>query len=134
MKSRGILACQAIALMLSVTLLGGCESNELTNCRQEKLQLQKTIEAQQFTIEKLELARESALTLLFQVSADVENCQDELEEAKREIGIYEKTKHMTPAEVKKGLAELEAMRQARAKLLKEKAAAEADKNKASEND
>ena len=134
MKNKGISACRAIALVLSIVILGGCESNEQTSCRQENLQLQKTIDDQKFTIENLELARESALQLLFDASEDVENCQEELEKAKLTISAYEKTKHMKPDDVRKGLAELEAMRQERAKWLKERAAAEADPNKVKESD
>lgn len=134
MKNKRTSACWAIAWVLSIVILGGCESNELTNYRQENLQLQKTIDDQKFTIENLELAREAALQLLFGASEDFENCQDELEKAKLTIRAYEKTKHMKPNDVRKGLAELEAMRQERAKWLKERAAAKADPNKAEESD
>jgi len=134
MKNKAISPCRAIALVLSIVILGGCESNELTNCRQENLQLQKNIEDQKFTIENLELAREAALELLFAVSEDMENCQDALEKAKLTISAYEKTKHMKPNDLRKDLAELEAMRQERAKWLKERAAAKTDPNKAKQSE
>lgn len=134
MKNKAILACRVIALVLSIVILGGCESSELKNCRQENLQLQKTIDEQKFTVENLELAREAALELLFDASEEVENCRDKLEKAKLTIKAYEKTKHMKPDDLRKGLAELEAMRQERAKWLKERAAAKADPNKAKQSD
>ena len=134
MKNKRTSACWAIALVLSIVILGGCASNELTSCRQENLQLQKTIDEQKFTIENLDLARDSALELLFDASKEWEICHDELEKAELTIRAYEKTKHMKPNDIRKGLAELEAMRQERAKWLKERAAAKADPNKTKETE
>ena len=127
MRSGKILACQAIGLVLSAILLGGCESNRLAGCLQEKLELQKTIEAQQTEIDKLKAGEEFIIKLLLQTTAKLEESRGNIPETKEKKKIAEGPK-LAPAELKKGLAELKAVREAKAKRMKEKAATEADKS------
>ena len=131
MRSGKILACQAIGLVLSVILLGGCQSKQQASCLQEKLELQKTLEAKDTEINKLKANEEFILKLVLEYSGNLEECKDKLAEMEREKRIAESPK-LTPEELKKGLAELKANIKAKAKRMAEKAAAEADKSEPSQ--
>lgn len=137
MRSDKILFCQAIGLVLSIVLLSGCESSRQAGCQQEKLKLQQTIDAQQDEIDKLQLSQEGILKLLLETSGELDKCHKQLVKVEKEEKNAKKPKKLTPEQVarfKKGLTELEAARQIKAKRMQEKAAAEADKDQPNQND
>ena len=121
MKGRAILVAQIIGLSLSVVLCGGCESGQ-----KDRLALQKTIEEQQDKIDEVLRDREEIIKELLSFAYELEQCQKKLGEVERENEILKKARQFTPTELKKGLAELKAAREAAAKRLREEAAAEAN--------
>jgi DNA repair ATPase RecN len=119
MKGRTILGSQIIAMALTVILLGGCESNE-------RVELQKTIEAQQAKIEELHDSHSEVVRNFLEVSHELEVCQKRLGKAEKDYKLLKKARQFTPTELQKGLAELKAAREAAAKRLREEAATEAN--------
>jgi peptidoglycan hydrolase CwlO-like protein len=119
MKGRAILVSLIIAMSLAVILPGGCEWRE-------KAELQKTIEDQEAKIEELQHSHEETIRNLLGVLGELEECQKQLGEVKKEYELFKKARQFTPTELQKGLAELKAAREAAAKRLREEAAAEAN--------
>lgn len=121
MKNRAILVSQIIAMSLTVILLGGCESGQ-----QDRMALQKTIEEQQDEIDELLRDREEIIRELLDFAYELKVCQKRLGKVEKEYEIFKKAKQLTPSELKKGIVELKAAREAAAKRLREEAAAEAN--------
>jgi hypothetical protein len=119
MQARVIAAAQIIAVSLSIIILGGCESNE-------KVELHKTIEAQQAKIEELQDSQEEVVRNFLEVSYELEACQKRLGKVEKDYEILKRAKQFTPTELQRGLAELKAAREAAAKRFREEAAAEAN--------
>lgn len=135
MKAKGILLCQALILVISVALMGGCESNQQISCEQEKVELQETIESQEKDVAKLKYERESVLHLLLEITTSADNCQKQLKELEKENKLLQKSiarskRFERPAgkkkklDLHKGVEELKAMRESGIKRLKNKAATE----------
>jgi len=119
MKNRIPLLCQVIGLLIITLPSIGCESNQLANCRQEKHELKMTIEAQKAEIDKLQGQQEKMMDIFMQTTGQLE--QSQRQPVDSEEKMLEKRKKLTPAELEKGLAELEAMQKAKAERMKAKA-------------
>jgi hypothetical protein len=119
MKGTAIIVAQMIGVSLIVILVGGCESND-------KVELQKTIEAQQAEIDELQDSQEEVVRNFLEVSYELEACQKRVGKVEKDYELLKKAKQFTPTELQKGLAELKAAREAAAKRLGEEAATEAN--------
>ena len=128
MMSKNILICRVISLVLMTLLLNGCESNPPINCRQEKLELQETIEAQEGEINGLRRGNEAILGLLLETNGDLVKCREQLAEVAAEKKKAKKVKKekecasKKPLDFRKGVEELKAMRKAKIEHMKTKAA------------
>jgi len=142
MKTGSMLLFQTIGLVLSMLLLGGCESNQLAGCKQEKLQLQKTIEEQQAQIDQLQhssqLNEEAISHLIVEAFTELEKCKKQVARLKKQIRNAKKPKKLSPEQAEKAkelVAELEAMRQAHlAKRMKGKTTADPNEGQAGQGD
>ena len=128
MKDRKILICRLIGLMITALLLSSCESNQLTACQQEKLELQKIMDDQQAEIDRLRFSQNALTQLLEQTSAKLRKCQDQLAKLKKQKTTAEKTIDLAPPNMEERLAELKKIREAKARRMKEKAKAEKSEN------
>jgi hypothetical protein len=125
MKTNKILFCQVLAFIISIVLLNGCTNNELTTCQQENLELKNTIEAQKAKITEHEANAKTTLTFLQITAAEIQKCQKQVEQFKKEKELAAKRKKISPKRaeaLKKGLEELKALREIKAKRMMEEQA------------
>jgi hypothetical protein len=121
MKCRAACVCATTGLVLTVITLAGCGADQ-----QEKLELQKTVDAQEARIAELEDSGEELIKLYVELAVELKVCKAHLASVEKENEILKKVRQFTPTELQKGLAELKAAREASAKRLREEAAAEAN--------
>ena len=94
-----ILVFYAIVLLLSISLLSGCESTQQRSSGDGKQELLKKIEAQQAEIDELERRVEAATRLFFEVATELEKCRGgkpAAEKDKASTEIRKKTKSSNP--------------------------------------
>jgi hypothetical protein len=117
MKWSKLLVCLVIITVASILLSGGCRSNQSGKIQTKDSGLQETMEAPQY--EENEVADEIA-KLLMETTAELEKCQKRVEALELEKEIIINTKFLSPEDLKKGLAELKALRQNSTNRIKEK--------------
>ncbi len=114
---------QVIVALIMLVVLCGCEQSKTSQCEQEKLQLQKTIESQQANIEEMKKVEEMLSDLLMGITSQLSEAQKDLAEAKRaKRPKPKKSGKITPEQserLKKGIEELKTLREAKIKAMKE---------------
>ncbi|MHC4705543.1 MAG: hypothetical protein ACYS8I_00450 [Planctomycetota bacterium] len=66
-----------VAVLLSISLLSGCSSNDYNLCLQEKESLQKTIEDQQGQLDVLKVQVDGNNTLIEKMSTQLQQCHQQ---------------------------------------------------------
>jgi uncharacterized membrane-anchored protein YhcB (DUF1043 family) len=128
MKSKNIFLCLLIGLVLTALLICSCQSNQQSTYQQENQILQQTIETQQTEIERLKQTHDQIAELLAETTTKLKKCQQQLAKLKREKQITEKARQFAPGDLEKRIEELKALREEKAKRMKEAAEAEAKEN------
>lgn len=134
MKKESVLSVWAVGLVLSLLALGGCDTSQQSNWQQEKLELQTTIEAKQSEINRLRYGNEQILKLILETTGELKKCQEQLKSLEKEKAVdtsVEKPENISAeraTEIKKGVLELKALREAKIRHMREKAA-ESNKQK-----
>ncbi|MFC1676442.1 hypothetical protein ACFL3G_05200 [Planctomycetota bacterium] len=123
-KERCIVGVVVVLIMLVV--LCGCEQSKTSQCEQDKLQLQKTIESQQAKIEEMKKVEEMLSDLLRGITDELERTQEELAKTKTVESPRPRPRKpgkITPEQSErliKGIEELKALKEAKIKQMKER--------------
>ncbi len=112
-----------IKLTLLTVLLGliavfstGCQDQQLENCQQENLRLQKTIDQQQKQIEQFSLQQETLTHVMLQITAESDKVEKQLtatEEELEKLKRLRKMQEMSPEKKAKMIKSLEELKKAR---------------------
>jgi len=122
MKIINLFTYLPIVLLLSIFSFGGCKSTELVNCQQERLEQQKIIKAQETELNNLKYGNETVIKLLLETTTKLKDCERQLQEC--EVQATSKNKESGPEQttidIRKGLEELKALKEAKIKKMNER--------------
>jgi small-conductance mechanosensitive channel len=117
-----IMKC-CIKLTLLTALLGatavfstGCQNQQLENCQQENLRLQKTIDQQQKQIEQFSLQQETLTQVMLQITAESDKVEKQLTVTEKELEKLKrlrKMQEMSPEKKAKMIKSIEELKKAR---------------------
>ena len=116
----------SVLLVAIAVFSTGCQNQQLENCQQENLKLQKTIDEQQKQIEQNAIYRDSLTKAVIQITTESDNLEKQLAETEKELENLKRLKKMqemspeNKAKMIESLEELKKARQIKAEKMKEK--------------
>ena len=106
----------SVLLVAIAAFSTGCQNQQLENCQQENLKLQKTIDQQQKQIEQNAVYSDSLTMVVTQITAESDNLEKQLAETQKELENLKRLKkmqEMSPENKAKMIDSLEELKKAR---------------------